>query len=263
VISRSACVDVTPATVNAFYFPSKYTLTRETAVALGLDSALTKIAELGINLKNDRGISLEFSQNTQNEVDDKQVENVITVNQVCKTTIGNDEVSFVRGYVSVKRSFTASASTNFDVNIKAQKIGTLTIKPVAASREVKIVDDIPANFIQIIQMVKGSLTGSTRPTESVQDAGLLYIQVDANDTSRSAEQLEKALRSANIKVADGIEKVGSSQMPSVTQVRYFNDRDKSKAESILAIVRQFKPNAISIRVGLPAPIGQTEVWLTR
>jgi hypothetical protein len=262
-ISRSACIDVTPANVNAFYFPTKYTLTREAAVALGLDQALTKIAELGINLKNERGITLEFSQNTQNEVDDAQIDNVISLNQICKGTIGDKQVSFVRGYVTVKRSFTASAGSNFDLSIKAQKIGTLTIKPVAASREVKIVDDIPANFIQIIQVVRGTLSGGTRPTEVAQDSGLSYIQVDASDTSNSVLELENALKASNVRVADGIEKIKSSQMPAVTQVRYFNDSDKSKAELILGIVRRFKPNAISVRVGLPAPLGQTEIWFAR
>ena len=262
-ISRMACTDLAPATVDALYFPSKYTLTREAAASLGLDQALTKIAELGINLKNDQGITLEFSQNKQNEVDDSQINNVISLNQVCKSTIGDKQVSFVRGYIAVKRNFTASAGNNFDVNIKAQKIGTLTIKPVAASRKVEIIDDMPANFIQIIQIVKGSLTGGTRPVEVAQGTGLSYIQIDAGDTSNNAFQLEKDLRAANIRIADDIEKIQSSQMPAVSQVRYFNDSDKSKAEEILQIVRKIKPNAIGLRVGLPAPIGQTEIWLTR
>ena len=262
-ISRSACVDVTPATVDAYYFPTKYTLTRDATLALGLDPALTKIAELGIDLKNEQGITLEFSQNKQNEVDDAQIDNVISLNQICKGTIGDKQVSFVRGYVSLKRSFTASAKDKIDIRIKAQKIGTLTINPVAASREVKIVDDVPSNFIQIIQVVKGTLSGGARPAEVAQDNTLSYIQVDASDTSGSVFELEKALKASNVRIADGIEKIKSSQMPAVTQVRYFNETDKSKAESILAIVRRFKPNAITLRVGLPAPSGQTEIWFTR
>jgi hypothetical protein len=263
-ISRSSCIDLTPATVDAFYFPSKYTLTREAAVALGLDSALTKIAELGINLKNEQGIILEFSQNKQTEVDDKQVENVISLNQVCKATIADQQVRFVRGYVSLKRNFTASAAKAFDVNIKAVNIGTLTIKPVASTREVKIVDDAPASFIQIMQVVKGSLNGGRPgPSTPPQETSLVYIQVDASDPSNNAPQLEKALKAENIMVAGEIEKIKSSQMPAVTQVRFFNDTDKSKADRILAIVRRFRPNAIAIRVGLSAPSGQTEVWLTR
>ena len=263
-ISRSACVDVTPATVNAYYFPTKYTLTREAGVALGLDPALTKIAELGINLKNEKGIVLEFARNSQTEVDDQQVSNVIALNQVCKAAINGREVRFVRGYVSLKRSFTASSSGKFDVNIKAQKIGTLTIKPFAAAREVKIIDDEPANFIQIIQMVKGELPGATpRPTELGQERSLVYIQIDSSDTTDNAIELRKALKTENISVAEGIEKIESSQMPAVTQVRYFNDTDKNKAERILKSVKVLKPNAVSVRVGLSAPLGQTEVWLTR
>lgn len=52
-------------------------------------------------------------------------------------------------------------------------------------------------------------------------------------------------------------------MPAVTQARDFNATDKAKAERILASVRELKPDAVSMRVGFPAPIGPTEVWLTR
>lgn len=277
-MDRSACTDLNPSIVDAFYFPSSYRLTREAAVQLGLDNALKKIAELGINLKNDQGITLEFSQNKQIEVDDNQINNAISLNKVCKATIGDKQVFIVRGYVAAKRNFTASAGNNFDINIKAEKIGTLTIKPVASSGTVEIVDEKPANFLQIIQVVKGSLTSvpigfglmpfslGTEKAESkliAQDSSLSYIQIDATDSSNNAFQLEKELRAAKIRIADDIEKIQSSQMPGVTQVRYFNATDKSKAEEILQIVRKIKPDAVSIRFGLPAPIGQTEIWLTR
>jgi hypothetical protein len=280
-ISKSACTTVTPASVSAFYFPSEFNLTKEAAVALGLDPALTKLAELGINLSGKQGINLKFSKNTQTELDDQQVANVISLNQTCKAAIDGQEVRFVRGYVSVKRDFSASASNNFDINVKAEKIGTLTIKPVAGSREVKIVDDEPSNFIQIIQVVRGALPGGApgglpggihgvmppsitpRPVDLAQDKGLTYIQIDASDTTNNAVDLQKRLRSQNILVASDIEKIKASQMPAVTQVRYFNATDKAKAERILASVRELKPDAVSIRVGLPAPIGQTEIWLTR
>jgi len=280
-ISKSACTDVTPATVNAFYFPSEFNLTKEAAVALGLDPALTKLAELGINLSGKQTINLKFAKNTQTDLDDQQVANVISLNQTCKAAIDGKEVRFVRGYVSVKRDFSASADNKFDINVKAVKVGTLTIKPVAGSREVKIVDDEPSNFIQIIQMVRGASPGgvpgglpggihgvmppsiTSGPVNLAQDKGLTYIQIDASDTTDNAVVLQQKLRSQNILVADDIEKIQGSQMPAATQVRYFNTSDKAKAERILASVRALKPDAVSIRIGLPAPLGQIEVWLTR
>jgi len=288
-ISRSACTDVTPSSVKAFHFPSEYNLTREAAAALGLDQALTKLAEFGITFSGKQGVHLKFSNDTQTELDDQQVANVISLNQTCKTAINGKEVRFVRGYVSVKRDFSASADNKFDITAKAVKIGTLSIKPVSGSREVKIVDDEPANFIQIIQIVRGALPGGVpgvqtgeglgflpggthgvlpSPTTSMtidraQVKGLTYIQIDESDATNKAVVLQQKLKSMNIMVAGEIEKLKSSQMPVVTQVRYFNDSDKNMADLILKSLRELKPDAVSVRVGLPAPQGQIEVWLTR
>lgn len=259
-ISRSACVEAAPMTVDAFYFPSSYTISREAAAQLGLDQALTRLAKLGIDVDFKRGLTLSFSKNKQSELDDNQVRNVVSLNQICKAAINGKEVRFVRGYVSVKRNFTASSLNAIDVTLGAEKIGTLTIKPLAAAKEIKIVDEEPARFIQIIQLVKGEASGGT---PAISDKGLVYIQIDATDSSRAGDQLTRDLQLGGYAVSSDLEKISHEMMPKVSQVRYFNDSDKAKADQVLGIVRRLSPDAITVRLGLPAPAGQIEVWLTR
>jgi hypothetical protein len=67
----------------------------------------------------------------------------------------------------------------------------------------------------------------------------------------------------SFKVASDIEKIDSSRMPRVTQVRFFNDSDKASADLALKIVSVSRPNAVAVRVGIPAPQGQLELWLTK
>ena len=64
-------------------------------------------------------------------------------------------------------------------------------------------------------------------------------------------------------VASSVEKIDSLKMPIVAQVRYFNEADKPLAETALAQLQKQFPNAKLVRIALPAPTGQLEVWLPR
>ncbi len=259
-ISRSDCVGANPMTMDAFYFPSSYVISRDTAVQLGLDEALTSISTFGLTADFKRGLILKFSGNKQTELDDNQVAATVRLNQVCKTSINGREVRFVRGYVSVKRDFTISSSQTISLDLGAKKVGTLKITPLAGSKEIKITDEQPANFIQIVQLVKGE-PGQSTPLP--QGTGTIYIQIDVADTTAGGKNLLAELKNAGLTVESHIEKIPSAQMPRFSQVRYFNEADKEKAFKILSLVRRISPEASAVRLGLPAPSGQIEVWLAK
>jgi len=91
---------------------------------------------------------------------------------------------------------------------------------------------------------------------------LVYIQVNRDDAKSQsfAESTLKALRGASV-LAPGIEKLAASTMPRRTQVRYFFDADKPKAEQLAALVSGFTGGEILLaKPKLEAKPGTLEVW---
>ena len=64
-------------------------------------------------------------------------------------------------------------------------------------------------------------------------------------------------------VVPQVEKIESSKMPTIAQVRYFNKDDEAVADKAVAALRQVYTNASKLYVGLKAPKGQLEIWLPR
>jgi hypothetical protein len=60
-----------------------------------------------------------------------------------------------------------------------------------------------------------------------------------------------------------VQRIPSQKMPNVAQVRYFNDADSALADRCVGILRKVYPNARAVRIGLPSPKGQLEVWLPK
>jgi len=91
---------------------------------------------------------------------------------------------------------------------------------------------------------------------------LVYIQVD-RDNARSqglAEATLGALRAASV-LAPGIEKLATTTMPKRTQVRYFYDEDRSKAEQLAAVVSKITGGeTLLAKPKLDAKLGTLEVW---
>jgi len=251
---------------RANYFPSSYVLTKEAAANLGLDQAFQALAKININLQASRGVTLGFQKVTQQVLADDEVA-AITVTSACKQAIEGKEVLLVRGYVSAKRDFNATATGTIGVNIEAQKIGTLVVKPLGNTNTVKIQDEEAGGFIQILQRLaipRSTSQGGETPSPLQPSArGNLFIQVDSSDTTSTANDIARLLAANSFKVASGIEKIETSRMPRVTQVRFFNDSDKASADLALKIVSVSRPNAVAVRVGIPAPVGQLELWLTK
>jgi hypothetical protein len=91
---------------------------------------------------------------------------------------------------------------------------------------------------------------------------LVYIQVSRDDPKSQdfAENTLKALRGASV-LAPGIEKLAASTMPRRTQVRYFFDADKAKAEQLAALVSKVTGGEVLLaKPKLEAKPGTLEVW---
>ena len=90
----------------------------------------------------------------------------------------------------------------------------------------------------------------------------MFVQQDKGDTV-DAQAVVTAL-GKTFSVAKAIEKIDTTKMPSDPQVRYFNEADRGKAEQITAELKvKGYATAEPVRLGLPAPVGQVEVWLPK
>ena len=112
--------------------------------------------------------------------------------------------------------------------------------------------------------------GKAEPTRSLAPVGEtvqahMFIQQDVTDSSDAGPRMVDLLHAEwpKAEVESTIDKLPTEKMPDTTQVRFFNASDAELANRCLIIVQQRYPNARVVRIGLPAPAGQLEVWLPK
>jgi hypothetical protein len=91
---------------------------------------------------------------------------------------------------------------------------------------------------------------------------IVYIEVDRNNDAqqKQAKVLVDTLR-ANSVITPGVERLATTTMPSKTQVRYFNDSDRARAEELASIVIGVTGQpVIVVKPKLEAKVGTLELW---
>jgi hypothetical protein len=93
----------------------------------------------------------------------------------------------------------------------------------------------------------------------------VYVQADVLEPAASSASVVQQLAAAwpSAMIIPRVERVPSARMPTVAQVRFFNDGDQALAQNCLAILKEKYPNARIVRIGLSSPAGQLEVWLPK
>lgn len=249
-------------------FPGNYSLSRSLAIELGLDEAVFKgLVTLGANVSNSDTLGLGIKETNRQVLDDESIR-ALTEQSSCREVLNGKTAWVVRGYISGVRDFSAKGDVDIKFEGKITKIGNFKIEPIKDSRTINVKDEKQQSFLQIISEVSVQPQATTIKSISLAPApagttGIVYIQMDKSDASTSGDDLFKELKQSSINIARGIERIQSTQMPKVTQVRYFNDGDKDKAERIQTILKRTRPDTALVRLGLPAPNGQLEIWLTK
>jgi len=108
--------------------------------------------------------------------------------------------------------------------------------------------------------------GSAGPAATAQaPQNKIFIQQDANDKAGAGAKMAKLIRAAwpQANVVPKIEIIPSKKMPIRPQVRFFNASDAALADKLLAILKQTYSDAHKVRIGMPSPQGQIEIWLPR
>ncbi len=91
------------------------------------------------------------------------------------------------------------------------------------------------------------------------------VQEDATDTPEAGTRVVQLLRGGwpTANVESQVQKISPQNMPNVAQVRYFNASDEVFMNRCVEILKQASPDARAVRIGLPSPEGQLELWLPR
>jgi len=93
----------------------------------------------------------------------------------------------------------------------------------------------------------------------------MYVQMDVQDSLVSGTKVVQLLRAGwpSANVESKVQRIPTKKMPDTAQVRYFNESDAAIANRCVEILRKAYPDARVVRIGLPSPRGQLEVWLPK
>jgi hypothetical protein len=189
----------------------------------------------------------------------------------------------VRGAVIGKMTFIVQVDNPASVKAQLSKIGGLIVNDNPQGSTVSIADDQSEPIVELLSEFatgKSAVTSPTTPKrveavppvsspvgnlEQPHSQAHMFIQEDAADSLEDGAKVVQLLRTgwpaANVESA--VQRIPSQKMPDVAQVRYFDAADEALADRCIAILKQAYPDARAVRIGLPSPKGQLEVWLPR
>jgi hypothetical protein len=273
------CVPAPPPTPFSAQrlFPS-YTMSSDTAVAANIGSrALDGLNSAGVNLSHSSKVQYTIADTQIQIMDDKSVERVTGQGNCGKYIAAHPGMRLVRGAVIGKMTFIVQVDNPASVKAQLTKIGGLNVNDNPQQSTISIADDQIEPIVELLSEFGTGKSASTSPTtpKRVQVATLtpqapeggahMYVQEDAGDAPEDGAKVVQLLRrgwpTANVESA--VQRIPSQKMPDVAQVRYFNAADETLADRCIAILRRAYPDARAVRVGLPSPSGQLEVWLPR
>jgi hypothetical protein len=176
-------------------------------------------------------------------------------------------------------TFTVKVDNPASVKAQLAKIGGFTVTDNPQASMLNIADAQSAPIVELLSEFGGPTTAASSPTtpkpveaavSPVQSpasvvSAHMYVQEDVQDTPASGAKVVQLLQTGwpSARVENKVQRIPSQKMPDVAQVRYFNGADAAMAQRCVGILKKVYPNARVVRVGLPSPQGQLEVWLPK
>jgi hypothetical protein len=259
-------------------FPS-YTMSSDTALAANLGSrTLQGLDSAGVSLKQSSNVQYAIAETQIQIMDDKSVDQVTRKGNCGKYISTHPGTRLIRGAVIGKMTFTVKVDNPASVKAGLAKLGGFSVTDDPQASTLSIVDAETAPIVELLSEFgaganpaespttpKPVVASLVRPPASVGGTAHMYVQEDAQDTPESGAKIVQSLRAGwpSAEVESKVQRIPSQKMPDVAQVRYFNDSDSALADRCVGILREVYPNARAVRIGLPSPKGQLEVWLPK
>ncbi len=288
-------VDCTPPVAPTGYpaghlFPS-YTLSSNTVLTANIgEHTIQGLQNAGANLQQMSTVEYGVSDAQLQIMDDKSVDEV-TSRTNCKTYIAaHPGVRLIRGSITGKITFTVKVDNPASVKAQLLKIGGFSITDDPQSSKLSVSDEQTQQIVQLLSELRpvanvaatqatpvnpaqtgrtAQLVGAQRPSPSEQApahvTAHIFVQQDASADPQAGANVVQLLRSSwpTANVESKVELIPTEKMPDQAQVRFFNSADAAFADKCVQSLRQTYPNARVVRVGLPSPNGQLEVWLPK
>jgi hypothetical protein len=261
-------------------FPS-YSMSSDTALEANVGSrALQGLDSAGLSLKQSSNVQYSIEETQIQIMDDKSVD-AVTAKGGCGEFISNHPgTRLIRGAVIGKMTFTVKVDDPATVKAQLAKIGGFTVTDNPQSSTLNIADEQSAPIVELLSEFSSRTSAASSPVapkpvaaavsrsrspDAVELTPHMYIQQDAQDTPASGAKVVQLLRTGwpSADVESAVQRIPSQKMPAVAQVRYFNDTDEALAQRCVEILKKAYPNARVVRIGLPSPAGQLEVWLPK
>lgn len=267
-VEDTACLPAKePNKTAAPSFTPQIKLSRNLAGAFGLNDLVPILGGAKMGAERNDELELSFMNTGYRLLSDNGMKDLLD-NPSCRRRFGMVPRWVVRGYVIGQRRLVL---TNVRDNTIAGDIAEISNFEGNANGKysVEMVDAAEAPFIQLISRVDPPATPDAVPqiaavqAEPPSGAGVLYIQKDKSDATDVPQLVARALKDGGLRANPRVENIATEKMPRFTQVRYFNDADRPTAERAAAVIKSRYPDVRIVRIGLPAPSGQLEVWLTR
>jgi hypothetical protein len=260
-------------------FPS-YTMSSDTALAANLGSgALQGLDSAGVNIKQSQNIQYTIADAQIQIMDDKSVERVTAQGDCGKFLSSHPGMRLIRGTVLGRMTFTVKVDNPATVKAQLAKIGGFSISDDPGSSTLSVADNESQPIVLLLSEFGASQNASVsattpKPVEAavltqspaaVDSRAHMYVQEDATENPEAGANVVQLLRKGwpTANVESQVQKIPSQKMPDAAQVRYFNASDEALANRCVGILKQAYPNARVVRIGLPSPKGQLEVWLPR
>lgn len=273
------CVPATsPKPLAAQHLFPSYTMSSSTALSANLGSgALQGLDSAGIKLKQSQNIQYTIADAQIQIMDDKSVEQVTGQGNCGKYISGHPGMRLIRGTVLGKMTFTVTVDNPASVKAQLSKIGGFSVDDNPGASTVSVADNESQPIVELLsEFSSGSGAPTTpkpveanapdRPAAPVEPGSPhIFVQMDASDNPTSGAKLVKTLSAEwpAAQVESKVQRIPTQKMPASAQVRYFNQPDLGMANRCLQILRTVYPNAQLVRIGLPSPTGQLEVWLPK
>jgi hypothetical protein len=271
-----------PKPLSASHLFPAYTMSSDTALAANLGSgALQGLDSAGVNLKQSQNITYTIADTQIQIMDDNSVELVTGQGNCGKYISSHPGMRLIRGTVLGKMTFTVKVDNPATVKAQLAKIGGFSISDNPGSSTVSVADNDSQPIVELLSEfgngptasiahptphpVEASVSINRSPTSVEPQSPHMYVQMDVQDNPALGVKVVQLLRSSwpSADVESKVQKIPTQKMPDKAQVRYFNESDLAIANRCVGILREAYPDVRVVRIGLPSPKGQLEVWLPK
>lgn len=273
VVDDEACLPSRPASKFAAVALPHHKMTTGVAADIGLGGLLSNLTSASIVAKTKDRVEMSIDGPSVVLLTDARVEELLR-GESCNAAVNGRTMWLVRGHVLGRRRILLENVTRNEVSAALAPGARISTEAGSGKASVGVEDKQEVAILYIVSQVSAPASGGGKPSDEIKleppalapapdKPGLVYVQRDRADSPAAGVKVVSSLRQQGLTVASAVEAVESRKMPATAQVRYFNESDRDAANRALSILKDTYPDASIVRITLPAPAGQLEVWLPR